>query len=100
MYLTQNPDRPITLDELEKELGFTRVQASGATTNLINSGRYPNLERVQHGVYRWNSAPAAGTTAEATEMLISVLTRKDDGSMLVRDTEPGGIVYVMRPLDF
>lgn len=99
---TQNVDRPIPLEELVDLSGLNRGQCSNGVTNLINTGKYPNIERVQNGVYRWNSKPVPAEAAAApqpTEMLILVLTCKEDGSMLVRDTD-GGAVYVMRPLDF
>lgn len=97
-YVTKNPDRPLSLDELQEATSLERTQVSNALGNLLRSAKYPELEQLQRGVYRWNTK-SADKKSNRTEILISVLTTKEDGSMLVRDTEDGA-VYVLRPLNF
>jgi hypothetical protein len=47
-------------------------------------------------VYLWDSTAKAKETAE---YMVKVLSRKDDGTMLVQD-EDGEQVYVMRPVEY
>jgi len=98
-FMTSNGDRPITLDELEQNISLRRDQISNAMGNLLRSERYVNLEQVQRGVWRWNSNPLKPVKAsQRTEFLASVVIVKEDGSMLVRDTE--GDLYAVRRFDF
>lgn len=98
-YLTHNADRPITLDELIQETGLTRSQVSNAAGNLIACGEYPNIQRIQAGVYRWNSTSISAEAEPPVEFLVVVVKRRDDGKMLVRDVNTDTL-YVMEDFEF
>lgn len=95
-----NADRPITLEEVEKALDWPRASVNAGLVRMVK--KYPDqMERIQRGVYRWSSTaveqPASGTLV--TEMLVTVVRRRDDGKMLVRDDNTSEL-YVMEPFEF
>lgn len=97
-HFTKNADRPITLNELVEVTGLDRSQCTNAATNLVRNEAYPQMQRTGHGIYTWTTKSVEEKKSK-TEMLVSILMRKADGSMLVKDTEDD-MVYVIRPLEF
>jgi hypothetical protein len=95
-YFTSNADRPITLNELVENVGYDRGQCTTAANNLVNNPAYPQMIRTGQGIYMWATKESA---KDKTEMLVTILMRKEDGSMLVKDCEDE-VVYVVRPLEF
>jgi hypothetical protein len=97
-YMTSNADKPVTLAQLEEALGWSRSSVAGCAARLVET--FPgNMERKRQGLYVWNSTSKAADKVLSTEMLVSVLTRRADGTILVQDTETREI-YVMRQLEF
>lgn len=86
-YFQNHPDRPITLDELARQLKeLTRTQISGGVQALKLN--YAQLTTPSRGVYQWNTngVPEPEHEDEPTELTIAVVRRRDDGTMLVQDT--------------
>jgi predicted double-glycine peptidase len=93
-YFTDNADRPITLNELVENVGLDRQQSTSAANLLV--GKYTEMIRRGSGTYEWSTKEPK---KDKTEMLVTIIMRKDDGTMLVKDTEDD-VVYVIRPLEF
>jgi hypothetical protein len=101
-YLTANADMPITADTLVRETGHNRSSVIGSANRII--AKYPNARSGGHGIYVWDSTPPAATsttpaTPAADELLVTVVRRKADGSILVRDAETTEL-YVLTPFEF
>jgi hypothetical protein len=101
--MTANADRPITAEELVREISWRSDSISTAVTRLVT--RYPGkMERIGKGVYRWNSSAEEATPEpvaepeQPTEMIVKVLTEKPD-RMLVQDLD-SGLLYVMTQFEF
>lgn len=93
-YMTGNPDRPVPLTEIAEAIGRQVSSVNGALNRMMQE--YPQCRRPQKGVYLWDSTAKA---KESAEYLVKVLSRKDDGTMLVQD-EDGEQVYVMKPVEY
>ena len=97
-YMKDHPDRPVTLDELEKQLKpLGRMQIASGISNLRGTGNYPQLVCLNRGVYQWNSV--ADDPEPATEMLVVIVKVRSDGKMLVRNTDTDEL-YVMEAFEF
>lgn len=93
-YMTGNADRPVTAADVAEATGD--VETSAASAMAAMAKRYPQMRRVQKGIYIWDSSIKE---AETGEYMVKVLSRKEDGTMLVQDEEHGD-VFVMRPVEF
>lgn len=91
---TDSKNQPLTLDELVERTGLTRQQCTSAANTLVNN--HTEMVRRGQGIYEWSTN---STLKPRTEMLMTIIMRKEDGTMLVKDTEDD-MVYVIRPLDF
>jgi len=94
-YFTANADRPITLDELQKQFSnFSRSTISSGAARLRHV--YSNLGKINKYTYIWNSVPVS---APVKELYLTVLQSKEDGTMLAVNTV-NEKVYVCKELDF
>jgi biotin operon repressor len=94
-YLTSNTDRPLIRAQLANELGMEKWQVSNAINTL--AAKFPQVERPVNGIYRWNSKVVEKPQVPKTELIVKVVDRKADGTLLVTDETS---VYVMRKLDW
>lgn len=104
-FIMANPGKRLSLEAISKGVGgWTLSSISNVCTKMIHDSP-DNMARVGAGVYVWTDPNAAAGSAGAakpasrTERLFTVLTTKDDGSMLARDVEDEKI-YVIKPFDF
>lgn len=102
-YFLAHPDELITLDTMVKDLKHERAVITSAIGNLRRND-FINLERVAKGVYRYSpNGTEAGDEkprkhAVGTRISLDVLQVKEDGAMLLRDTD--GSVWKCVHLDW
>lgn len=123
-YMQQNANRPVTIDEVAREIGWSANSVSSALGRALEA--YPkHLTRVtnRRGVYVWyatagdreaalrGNAPADRPTHKRTpqsstaptlpsedEIILKVVARKD-GALLVQDVDTQS-VYKLTPFKF
>jgi hypothetical protein len=95
-FLTENADRPITMDEIVESLGVNRGSLSSA---LIRIGeRYPNLSKKTKSSWVWSSVAPEREEQIPGELLLKVIQAKD-GKILAQDEE-NQKMYVLTELEF
>jgi DNA-binding transcriptional regulator GbsR (MarR family) len=94
-YMTANADKPLVASEIADALNMNVMQVSNAVTHMIPN--FPNIQRIQRGVYKWNSTVTEKPQEPETELIVKIVDRKADGTLLVTDETS---VYVMRKLDW
>lgn len=98
-YVLANADRPLTVDEVAKALDWGISSTSTTLSRMLQD--YPNnMRRPRRGVYIWHSEGQSEPESTRSAYMVSVIRRKDDGTMLVRDMDDETALYVMRPFDF
>lgn len=90
-YLQENPNRPVTIEELVEKLPeLQRHQIISAASHLVSSGTVP-VERVKIGLYRYSTElPAKPDPAGQREITFTVVKETDEKFILVDEV---GDVY-------
>ncbi|HEY6022091.1 MAG TPA: hypothetical protein VIY48_20155 [Candidatus Paceibacterota bacterium] len=97
-FMQRTPDELVTLRRIATSLGIENTDSlSGALNALI--AKYPNMERLQRGVYRWNSVPQEKPTSRMPEEFLLQYVSDKEGRILVRDTDTN-LLWVMTPFEF
>lgn len=102
-YLNERRGLPVSLNELTRELGYSRAQVSGAISHIRNGWRL-TVERPRRGMYVLTGERVAVAAAEPrTDVVIvpckakaEVIALVGDGRLLV---SVEGTVYVATTLD-
>lgn len=97
-YVWDNADKPITLEEVAEKLKWTSSSVSSVLSGMVKD--YPDqMVRVRRGVFIWHSEKRDVEPVEVTEMLVTIVKRREDGQLLVQDTATNSL-YTMRELDW
>lgn len=98
VYMQRHPDRLLTLKEIGNGIDTHNMDSlSGAVSRICE--RFPNAERVQRGVFRWNSQVREARTSIPDEMIVRVVARRPDGRTLVVDVDTETL-YLIQQFDF
>jgi predicted transcriptional regulator of viral defense system len=99
-FMQRTPDELVTIRRVAQSLGIDNADSlSGALNRLCT--KYPNMERVQRGVYRWTADPVTEESSDGKDpedFLMQFISRRDD-KILVRDTMTNEL-WVMTRFEF
>lgn len=102
-WVINRPDENFTIEMAARAVGWSRSSTGNALRKMIET--YPeSLESRSQGVYKWHSKPMpkqllTGTYGRGDNLLVEVVTAKDDGTLLVTD-DSTGTLYSMRKVEF
>lgn len=95
-----NADRAVTLDELTAHFNEYHRGSVSSAVGILTRKLPDNLVKVAQGVWRYDSKSHPILTVQTkTELLLTEVKRKDDGTLLMMDSDTN-LLYVVREFDF